>query len=179
MTYSGKVHKIGDHIDTDAIIPARFLVTTDAQELGAHCMDGLEENWIQRVQEGDILVAGRNFGCGSSREHAPIAIRGAGIPVVIAHSYARIFYRNAFNMGLLLFEVGDAIEAIADGDTLSIDPVNGVITNETQGTHITCQPIPASMQELLELGGLVPYVRNRLTAGENASCAHVSNACPA
>ena len=107
MNYKGKAHKVGEHIDTDAIIPARFLVTSDPEKLGENCMSGLEPDWVKRVSPGDIMVAGRNFGCGSSREHAPIAILGAGMPVVIGHSFARIFYRNAFNMGLLLLEVGD------------------------------------------------------------------------
>ena len=118
MIYRGKTHKVGDHIDTDAIIPARLLITTDPVKLGANCMSGLEENWVKRVSKGDILAAGRNFGCGSSREHAPVAILGAGISVVVAHSFARIFYRNSFNMGLLLVEVGDAVDRINDGDIL-------------------------------------------------------------
>ena len=103
MIFKGKVHKVGDHVDTDAIIPARYLVTSDPKVLGEKCMSGLDPEWVKQVEKGDILVAGRNFGCGSSREHAPIAILGAGMPVVIGHSFARIFYRNAFNQGLLLF----------------------------------------------------------------------------
>ena len=162
MQYSGKAHKVGDHIDTDAIIPARFLVTTDEAELGANCMEGLEEGWIKRVSPGDIMVAGENFGCGSSREHAPIAIKGAGIPVVVAHSFARIFYRNGFNMGLILLEVGDDVKAIADGDVLSVDTASGTIENRTTGKTITCQPVPAFMQGILDAGGLVGYVRNSL-----------------
>ena len=125
MEIRGKVHKVGAHIDTDAIIPARYLVTTDPEELGKHCMAGMDPNWIQGVSKGDIIVAGPNFGCGSSREHAPLAILGAGIPVVVAHSFARIFYRNAFNMGLPLIEVGDLVENIDEGDELSIDLVKG------------------------------------------------------
>ncbi|MFI3271930.1 MAG: 3-isopropylmalate dehydratase small subunit [Pseudomonadota bacterium] len=164
MNYAGKAHKVGEHIDTDAIIPARFLVTVDPVELGANCMSGLEDGWVKRVNTGDIMVAGRNFGCGSSREHAPIAILGAGMPVVIAHSFARIFYRNAFNMGLLLMEVGDDVDAINDGDQLEINATTGVITNLTTGATITCPPLPASMQELVDVGGLIPYVKNRLQA---------------
>ncbi|HEU6436907.1 MAG TPA: 3-isopropylmalate dehydratase small subunit [Nitratidesulfovibrio sp.] len=162
MSYTGTAHKVGEHIDTDAIIPARFLVTTDTKKLGENCMAGLEEGWVKRVKPGDVMVAGRNFGCGSSREHAPIAILGAGMPVVIAHSFARIFYRNAFNMGLLLLEVGDEVDKIADGDTVEVDAATGLITNRTTGATITCPPLPASMRELLDKGGLVPYVKERL-----------------
>jgi len=162
MSYTGTAHKVGEHIDTDAIIPARFLVTTDTKKLGENCMAGLEEGWVKRVKPGDVMVAGRNFGCGSSREHAPIAILGAGMPVVIAHSFARIFYRNAFNMGLLLLEVGDEVDKIADGDTVEVDAAKGLITNRTTGATITCPPLPASMRELLDKGGLVPYVREKL-----------------
>lgn len=163
MSYTGTAHKVGEHIDTDAIIPARFLVTTDTRKLGENCMAGLEEGWVKRVKPGDVMVAGRNFGCGSSREHAPIAILGAGMPVVIAHSFARIFYRNSFNMGLLLLEVGDEVDKIADGDTVEVDAAKGLITNRTTGATITCPPLPASMRELLDKGGLVPYVKERLS----------------
>ncbi len=162
MKYTGKAHKIGAHIDTDAIIPARFLVTTDTKELGANCMEGLEPGWIKRVSPGDIMVAGENFGCGSSREHAPIAIKGAGIPVVVAHSFARIFYRNAFNMGLTLMEIGDKVDEIRDGDKLEVDPEAGMIRNLTTGAVIKGMAVPPSMRELLAAGGLVPYVKKRL-----------------
>ena len=162
MQYKGTAHMVGEHIDTDAIIPARFLVTTDAKKLGENCMEGLEPGWVKRVKEGDIMVAGRNFGCGSSREHAPIAILGAGMPVVIAHSFARIFYRNGFNMGLLLLEVGDDITRFHDGDTIEVDAEAGVIHNATTGETVTFHPLPPSMRELLAKGGLIPYVRERL-----------------
>ena len=162
MKYTGTAHKIGAHIDTDAIIPARFLVTTDPAELGANCMEGLEPGWIKRVTPGDIMVAGENFGCGSSREHAPIAIKGAGIPVVVAHSFARIFYRNAFNMGLVLMEIGDEVDKISDGDKLEVDPEAGVIKNKTTGATIQGMAVPPSMREILDAGGLVPYVKQRL-----------------
>ncbi len=165
MIYTGTVHKVGDHIDTDAIIPARFLVTTDPIELGANCMEGLEHGWVQRVRKGDILAGGKNFGCGSSREHAPIAILGAGISVVVAHSFARIFYRNSFNMGLNLIEIGDDIHNINDGDDIAVDVGEGRIINQTFGTVITCPPLPPFMREILEQGGLAPYVRQRLAAG--------------
>ena len=162
MNYKGKAHKVGEHIDTDAIIPARFLVTSDAKKLGENCMSGLEPDWVKRVAPGDILVAGRNFGCGSSREHAPIAILGAGMPVVIGHSFARIFYRNAFNMGLLLMEVGDEVDKLNDGDELEIDAATGRIRDLTNGAEITCLPLPPSMAAILAKGGLVGYVKERL-----------------
>ena len=163
MKFKGTAHKIGEHIDTDAIIPARFLVTTDTKILGENCMEGLEPGWIKRVKPGDILVAERNFGCGSSREHAPLALLGAGIELVIAYSFARIFYRNAFNMGLMLLEVGEEISKLGDGDSLDVDAAIGVITNLTTGAAIQCPPLPPSMQELLRKGGLVPYVRERIS----------------
>lgn len=164
MHFKGNVHKVGEHIDTDAIIPARFLVTTDPRKLGENCMEGLEHNWIKRVHEGDILVAERNFGCGSSREHAPIAILGAGMKVVIAHSFARIFYRNAFNMGLLLLEIGDDVNKINDGDALDVDAEAGTITNLSTGATIKVPPLSPFMRTLLDKGGLIPYVRERLAA---------------
>ena len=162
MFFTGKVHKVGAHIDTDAIIPARFLVTTDAKKLGENCMEGLEPGWIKRVKEGDILVAERNFGCGSSREHAPIAILGAGMKVVVGHSFARIFYRNAFNMGLMLLEIGDEVDKINDGDTLEIDADAGVIRDLTNNVSIKIPPLSPVMQNLINKGGLVPYVREQL-----------------
>jgi 3-isopropylmalate/(R)-2-methylmalate dehydratase small subunit len=162
MTYRGKAHVVGANIDTDAIIPARFLVTTDPAELGANCMEGLEPGWIKRVKAGDIMVAGPNFGCGSSREHAPIALKGAGIPVVVAHSYARIFYRNGFNMGLILLEVGDAVDKLRDGDDLEVDTAAGKIMNHTTGQTVECMPVPAFMGEILAAGGLVGYAKARL-----------------
>jgi 3-isopropylmalate/(R)-2-methylmalate dehydratase small subunit len=162
--YKGKAHKVGAHIDTDAIIPARFLVTTDTEVLGSNCMEGLEAGWVKRVAKGDIMVAGENFGCGSSREHAPLAILGAGIPVVVAHSFARIFYRNGFNMGLILLEVGDDAARISDGDQLEVDAENGVIKNLTTGETINTAPVPPFMQEILDKGGLVNYVKDRLQA---------------
>lgn len=164
MNYKGKTHRVGDHIDTDAIIPARFLVTADVDELGKNCFEGLEEGWVKRVTPGDILVAGENFGCGSSREHAPLAIIGAGMPVVLARSFARIFYRNSFNMGLLLLELGDDIEKIGEGDEVEIDVEGGVVTNLTTGDKIGFAPIPEFMREILSSGGLIGYV-NKQVAG--------------
>ena len=162
MIYKGTVRKVGDHIDTDAIIPAVYLVTGDPKVLGEKCLSGLDPDWVKQVQPGDILVAGRNFGCGSSREHAPIAILGCGIPVVVGHSFARIFYRNAFNTGLMLFEIGDGVNDIADKDALEINTETGVLTNVTTGKTFTCPPIPASMAKIVSAGGLVPYVKERL-----------------
>lgn len=163
MSIKGTAHRVGAHIDTDAIIPARFLVTTDPDELGANCMEGLEEGWIKRVKKNDIMVADENFGCGSSREHAPISILGAGIPVVVAKSFARIFYRNGFNMGLILLEVGDDFEKLGDGDQLDVDPEKGEIKNVTTGEVITCAPVPPFMKGILDSGGLVEYVKDRLS----------------
>ncbi len=162
MHFKGKAHKVGDHIDTDAIIPARCLVTTDPEELGQNCMAGLEEDWVNRVNKGDILLGGKNFGCGSSREHAPIAILGAGIPVVIAHSFARIFYRNGFNMGLVLLEVGDEIQKLNDGDELEIKALEGKIINQTTGNNVKSLPVPEFMANILAKGGLINYVREKV-----------------
>lgn len=162
MSFIGKVHKVGAHIDTDAIIPARFLVTTDTKKLGESCMEGLEPGWVKRVQEGDIIVADRNFGCGSSREHAPLAIIGAGIKAVVAHSFARIFYRNSFNMGLMLLEVGDDVEKIADGDRLEIDPEKGIIRDLDNGAEIRVPALSPMMQTLIDKGGMVNYVKEQL-----------------
>ena len=164
MPFTGVSHKVGEHIDTDAIIPARFLVTTDPKKLGENCMEGLEHGWVKRVQVGDILVAERNFGCGSSREHAPIAILGAGMKAVIAHSFARIFYRNAFNMGLLLLEIGDDVNKIKDGDKLEVSPEEGVIKNLTTGETIKVPALSPVMQNLIDKGGLVNYVREEIEA---------------
>ncbi len=162
MKFHGKAHKVGEHIDTDAIIPARFLVTADMQVLGENCMEGLEPGWVKRVQAGDIMVAERNFGCGSSREHAPLAILGAGMKLVIGHSFARIFYRNAFNMGLMLMEVGDEVSKFNDGDELDVDASTGRITNVTTGVSIQCPPLSEAMAELVAKGGLVNYVKEKL-----------------
>lgn len=162
MKVTGTAHKVGDHIDTDAIIPARFLVTTDAKELGAKCMAGLESGWVERVKKNDVIVGGENFGCGSSREHAPISILGAGIPVVIAKSFARIFYRNGFNMGLVLLEVGDDVDKFNDTDEIEVDTTTGVIKNLTSGETVQAAAVPPFMQEILDAGGLVEYAKRKL-----------------
>jgi len=162
MKVTGTAHKVGDHIDTDAIIPARFLVTTDAKELGANCMEGLEAGWVERVKENDVMVGGVNFGCGSSREHAPISILGAGIPVVVAHSFARIFYRNGFNMGLVLLEIGDDIAKFSDTDEIEVNATTGEIKNLTTGETVQAAAVPPFMQEILDAGGLVEYAKKKL-----------------
>ncbi|MFP4658446.1 MAG: 3-isopropylmalate dehydratase small subunit, partial [Desulfonatronovibrionaceae bacterium] len=136
--------------------------TSDALELGKYCFEGLESGWIDRVKKGDILVAGKNFGCGSSREHAPLAILGAGIPVVLAHSFARIFYRNGFNMGLLLLELGDAVQRITEGEDLEVDAATGRVKNLSSGEAFDTSPVPDFMRSLLQAGGLVSYVRKQL-----------------
>lgn len=165
MKYTGTALSVGDHIDTDAIIPARFLITADPKELGKHCMEGYDPNWLQKVVPGKtLLVAGRNFGCGSSREHAPVALLGAGVNAVIAHSFARIFYRNAFNMGLLPLEVGDAFTEFKEGDEVEIAMEAGTVTNKTTGKTISFPPLPESMRAVLDAGGLAPFVKKKLEA---------------
>ncbi|MBG0775949.1 MAG: 3-isopropylmalate dehydratase small subunit [Desulfovibrionaceae bacterium] len=162
MILKGKAHLVGDHIDTDAILPSRFMVTTDRRELGTHCMEGLEPGWGQRIRPGDFIVAGRNFGCGSSREHAPQALLGAGVSAVFAESFARIFYRNGFNMGLPLFQLPPgAREAIGEGDELEIDVQSGIMTDLTSLQTISCNAIPPFMLNILSSGGLVEYVKKQ------------------
>ena len=165
MKYTGKSLIVGDHIDTDAIIPAVYLVLTDPVELGKHCMEGMDSKWLDKVTPGaSVIVAGRNFGCGSSREHAPVALLGAGIPVVIAHSFARIFYRNAFNMGLIPIEIGDEVSAFKEGDQVEVDMAAGKIANKTSGALIDFPPLPESMRAILDAGGLAAFVKKRLEA---------------
>jgi 3-isopropylmalate/(R)-2-methylmalate dehydratase small subunit len=161
MKIEGRVWKFGDNIDTDVIIPAVYLVTTDMGELGRHCMEGADPTFAEKVQPGDIIVAGKNFGCGSSREHAPMAIKGAGISCVIAESFARIFFRNAFNMGLAIFEAPGASQAIQEGDRVSVNENTGEIINHTNQERFVANPIPPFMQELIEAGGLMAYVLNK------------------
>lgn len=160
MKYTGKVIKYGDNVDTDVIIPARYLNTSDKKELASHCMEDLDKTFRDRVEKGDIMVAGFNFGCGSSREHAPIAIKESGISLVIAKSFARIFYRNSINIGLAIVECPDAAEAIADGHTVEADLDNGVIYDKTTGESFKTQPFPAFIQKIIENGGLVESIRN-------------------
>ncbi|MDR5698042.1 MAG: 3-isopropylmalate dehydratase small subunit, partial [Armatimonadota bacterium] len=150
------------HVDTDLIIAGRYLVTTEPAELAEHLFEDLDPGLRQRIRPGDVVVAGENFGQGSSREHAPLALVGAGVAAVVAASYARIFYRNAFNNGLLLLECPEASRAVQDGDELEIDPHTGEIRNLTRGEVYRARPIPPFMQELTRLGGIIPYVRRRL-----------------
>ena len=161
MKVSGKTHKYGDNVDTDVIIPARYLNTPDAQELAKHCMEDIDAGFAARVRPGEITVAGRNFGCGSSREHAPLAIKACGVACVIAATFARIFYRNALNIGLPILECPEAAAAIKAGDTVSVDFDTGVITDETTGQTFRGEPFPPFMQELIAAGGLAAYRRAR------------------
>lgn len=158
----GKVWKFGDDVDTDAIIPARYLNTSDAMELARHVMEDADPTFPGKVCRGDIIVALKNFGCGSSREHAPIAIKEAGISCVIAHSFARIFYRNAVNIGLPILESPDAAEKLREGDTVTVDLAGGTILNEATGETYQAAPFPPFMRAIMEHGGLIPYVQWRL-----------------
>lgn len=162
MVIKGRVWRFGDNIDTDAIIPARYLNTSDPKELAAHVMEDADKDFPKKVKEGDIIVAGKNFGCGSSREHAPIAIKAAGIKAVVAESFARIFYRNAFNIGLPIFESPEASKKIKEGDTIEIDAGSGLIKNLTANEQLRAEPIPEFMQELITAGGLVEWAKRRL-----------------
>ncbi len=157
----GRVWRFGDNVDTDVIIPARYLNTSDPKELAKHCMEAANPEFAKKVKPGDIIVAGRNFGCGSSREHAPIAIKAAGVACVIAESFARIFYRNAFNTGLLILEAPEAAREIEAGHEVEVDPQAGIIKDLTSGKTYRCQPIPSFMQELLKDGGLIPHIKKR------------------
>lgn len=154
----GRVFKYGNNVDTDVIIPARYLNTTDPKELASHCMEDIDKAFITKVKRGDIMLAQNNFGCGSSREHAPIAIKESGIACVIANNFARIFYRNAINIGLPILECKEAVERTEDGDELTVDFATGVITNHTKSEHYTTQPFPKFMQEIIIKGGLVPFI---------------------
>jgi 3-isopropylmalate dehydrogenase/3-isopropylmalate/(R)-2-methylmalate dehydratase small subunit len=158
--YEGKAWKFGDDVDTDAIIPARYLTTSDMKALAAHCLEDLRPGFAREISPGDILVAGRNFGMGSSREHAPAAIKAAGISAVIAQSFARIFYRNAFNIGLPALESPEASRAIAQGDRILVEMENGRIRNITRGEVYECQPVPPFMLELVSSGGLMNLLKN-------------------
>jgi 3-isopropylmalate/(R)-2-methylmalate dehydratase small subunit len=158
----GKAIKYGDNIDTDVIIPARFLNTSDPQELAQHCMEDLDKDFKNKVKEGDILVVGENFGCGSSREHAPIAIKASGISCIIAKSFARIFFRNAINIGLPILECKEAVDGIEEGDIVLVDTDNGIIKNLTKGTEFKAQPFPDFIKEIMKYGGLINYVREKV-----------------
>ena len=162
MKLRGKSWRFGDDIDTDVIIPARYLVTTDPDELAKHCMETLDPDFSKKVKQGDIMVAGKNFGCGSSREHAPISIKGLGISCVIARTFARIFYRNAINIGLPILECPEASERIEEGDELEVDLESGKITNLSKGETYSAAPFPPFMQEIIKTGGLMAYVAKQL-----------------
>jgi 3-isopropylmalate/(R)-2-methylmalate dehydratase small subunit len=164
MKLKGKVWKFGLNIDTDAIIPARYLNTSDPEELAKHVMEDADKDFPSKVQAGDLIVADANFGCGSSREHAPIAIKAAGIQGVIAKSFARIFYRNCFNIGLPIFESQEASDKIMEGDEIEVDADNGTIKNITRGEEYSAKPIPPFMQELISAGGLVEWTKKRIKA---------------
>ncbi len=161
MIFKGRAFCFGDDIDTDAIIPARYLSTSDPGVLKRHCMEDADPEFAGKVSPGDIIVAGKNFGCGSSREHAPIAIKASGISCVIAGSFARIFFRNSFNMGLPIFESEEASRAITEGDLVEVDAGKGIIKNLTTGEEFRARPIPAFMQQLIEDGGLIEHIRKR------------------
>lgn len=162
MILKGKAWRFGDDVDTDAIIPARYLNTHDPAELAKHVMEDADRDFPGKVRKGDIIAAGKNFGCGSSREHAPIAIKAAGIEAVIAKSFARIFYRNAFNIGLPIFESAEASESIREGDVVEVDADSGKIRNLTLGEEYTAEVIPPFMQELIAAGGLIEWTKKKI-----------------
>ena len=161
MQAKGRAFKYGDNVDTDVIIPARYLNSSDPAELATHCMEDIDNTFVKRVQKGDIIVATKNFGCGSSREHAPIAIKAAGVSCVIAETFARIFYRNAINIGLPIIECPEAAKAIEAGDEVEIDFDSGKIYDRTKGTEFKGQPFPEFMQKLIAAGGLVKYTNSK------------------
>ncbi len=162
MKLNGKAYKFGDDIDTDAIIPARYLNTFDPAELARHCMEDADADFPNKVKPGDIIVAEKNFGCGSSREHAPIAIKGAGVSCVIAKSFARIFYRNAINIGLPILESPEAVDAISEGDQVEVDLEKGLIRNLRNGQEYRAAPFPEFMQGIMNKGGLINYVKEKV-----------------
>ena len=161
MNAHGFVHKYGDHVDTDVIIPARYLATQDAKELASHCMVDIDADFVNKVKEGDIMVAGANFGCGSSREHAPISIKASGISCVIARNFARIFYRNAINIGFPIMECPDAVDGISAGDQVSVNFATGKIVDETQGKTFQAAPFPEFIDGIIENGGLMNSLKAR------------------
>jgi len=161
MQLEGKVWRYGDNIDTDVIIPARYLNSFDPAELASHCMVDIDESFAENVKAGDLMVGGRNFGCGSSREHAPIAIKASGVPVIIAANFARIFYRNGINIGLPLLEIGDDVEKIKADDTLRVDTAAGRIENLTTGDVFQAHPLPGFVQDIARAGGLINYIKEK------------------
>lgn len=161
MISKGKVFRYGDNVDTDVIIPARYLNTSNAKELASHCMEDIDTTFKDKVKEGDIIVADKNFGCGSSREHAPLAIKESGISCVIARTFARIFYRNSINIGLPILECPEACDSIEAGDEVSVDFTTGKITDLTKGLEFQAEPFPAFMQDIINSGGLANYIREK------------------
>lgn len=161
MKAEGKVFRYGDNVDTDVIIPARYLNTSAENELALHCMEDIDKEFVKKVEKGDVIVAGKNFGCGSSREHAPIAIKAAGVSCVIAATFARIFYRNSINIGLPILECEEASREIAAGDEVSVDFATGLITDKTTGKAYQAEPFPPFMQDLIKAGGLAAYMKGR------------------
>ena len=161
MNTHGIVHKYGDHVDTDVIIPARYLNTQSHKELASHCMEDIDKDFVHRVKPGDIMVGGWNFGCGSSREHAPLVIKTSGVACVVAKSFARIFYRNAINIGLPILECEEASEAIAAGDEVSVDFDTGLITDHTTGQTFQAQPFPPFIQQIIAAGGLMNSIKQQ------------------
>ncbi len=165
MTIKGRVHKYGADVNTDVIIPARYLNVWEADELAKHCMEDIDPEFLSRVRPGDIVVAETNFGCGSSREHAPLALKAAGVGCVIAKSFARIFYRNSLNIGLPILECPEAVDGTDAGDELEVELSTGKIANKTKGTSFSAEPFPRFMLDLIEAGGLIEYTKRRLAAG--------------
>ena len=161
MNAHGTVHKFGDNVDTDVIIPARYLNTSSHSELAAHCMEDIDKDFVKNVKQGDIMVAEKNFGCGSSREHATIAIKASGVSCVIASTFARIFYRNSINIGLPILECEEAAKDIKDGDTVSVNFDTGVITNDTTGKTYQAEPFPEFIQNIIAKGGLINSILNK------------------
>ena len=161
MNAHGTVHKFGDNVDTDVIMPARYLNTSSHSELAAHCMEDIDKDFVKNVKQGDIMVAEKNFGCGSSREHAPIAIKASGVSCVIASTFARIFYRNSINIGLPILECEEAAKDIKDGDTVSVNFDTGVITNDTTGKTYQAEPFPEFIQNIIAKGGLINSILNK------------------
>lgn len=161
MKANGTVFKYGDNVDTDVIIPARYLNSSDPAELATHCMEDIDKEFVKKVHKGDIMVADKNFGCGSSREHAPIAIKAAGVSCVIAETFARIFYRNAINIGLPIIECPEAAKGIGNGDEVEVDFDSGIITNKTKGTSFKGQAFLEFMQKIIKAEGLVNYINNK------------------
>ncbi len=162
MQAKGKVFRYKDNVDTDVIIPARYLNTSDPKELAVHCMEDIDKDFVKKVKEGDLIVADRNFGCGSSREHAPIAIKASGVSCVIASTFARIFYRNAINIGLPILECEAAVKGIEAGDEVEVDFDTGIIRNLTKGTTFKAQPFPDFMKRIMAANGLVNYIKAKM-----------------